>query len=409
MQLIEQHNLIDIWRIRKPILKRYTFRKKHFSRFIRRRLDYIFVSNNIQENIKDTNILPSFCSDHSPLFVNYQTLNDFHLGKHFWKFNTSLTKDEEYVKQTKEHIQNVKHQFDPIFKKKPQAQWEFLKYEIRKFSIAFSKIKSKEKRENLARLEGKLKELEQNLTCDENLEQHGIYKNELNDIYNDISNGIKIRSKCDWYEFGKKSNKFFLNLEANRAIQSVVCKVISNEQEKTDISKINNHILQFYQNLFKEKQSTSENRFNSLLNDLNIPSLNSEEMLSYEGNLTEQEIYKSLTSFKNNKSPGNDGLTKEFYCCFWNDIKDIFMKSLCESKKLKQLCVSQRQAIIKLLEKPNKDHRYVANWRPISLLNFDLKIISKSLATRLENVLEKLIDARQTAYVNKDLLVKVVA
>ena len=113
-----------------------------------------------------------------------------------------------------------------------------------------------------------------------------------------------------------------LNLEANHAAQSVVCKVISNEQEITDISKINNHILQFYQDLFKEKQSTSENRFSSLLNDLNIPSLNSEEQLSCEGSLTEQEIYKSLTSFENNKSPGNDGLTKELYCCFWNDIKE---------------------------------------------------------------------------------------
>ena len=64
-------------------------------------------------------------------------------------------------------------------------------------------------------------------------------------------------------------------------------------------------------------------------------------MLSCKENLTEQEIYKSLASFKNNKSPGNDGLTEEFYCCLWNDIKDIFMKSLCESNKLKQLCVSQ--------------------------------------------------------------------
>ena len=85
------------------------------------------------------------------------------------------------------------------------------------------------------------------------------------------------------------------------------------------------------------------------------------------------------------------GSQKKFCCCFWDDIKDIFMKSLCESKKLKKLCVSQGQAIIKLLEKPNKDKRYVANWRPISLLNFDLKIISKSLATRLKNILGKLI------------------
>ena len=93
LQLIEQHNLIDIWRIRNPILKRYTFRKNHFSGFIQRRLDYIFVSNSIQENIKDTNISPLFCSDNSTLFVSYQTSNNFPLGKHFWKFNSSLTKD----------------------------------------------------------------------------------------------------------------------------------------------------------------------------------------------------------------------------------------------------------------------------------------------------------------------------
>ena len=92
-QLIEQHNLIGIRRIRNPILKRYTFRKNHFSGFIQRRLDYIFVSNSIQENIKDTNISPLFCSDNSTLFVSYQTSNNFPLGKHFWKFNSSLTKD----------------------------------------------------------------------------------------------------------------------------------------------------------------------------------------------------------------------------------------------------------------------------------------------------------------------------
>ena len=74
------------------------------------------------------------------------------------------------------------------------------------------------------------------------------------------------------------------------------------------------------------------------------------------------------------------------------------MKSLKESKKLKYYCVSQRQAIIKLLEKPNNDKRYISNWIPISLLNFDLKMISKSLATRVRKVLS---NSRQTSYVNE--------
>ena len=113
-----------------------------------------------------------------------------------------------------------------------------------------------------------------------------------------------------------------------------------------------------------------------------------------EGNL-------QLLSFENNKSPGNDGLTKEFYCTFWDDIKDTFMKSLKESKQLKYLCGSQGQAIIKLLETPKKDKRYISNWRPILLLNFDLKKISKSLTTRVKKILSNLIDARQTAYVNE--------
>ena len=133
--------------------------------------------------------------------------------------------------------------------------------------------------------------------------------------------------------------------------------MLSDEQEITDLSEINTHIYQFYQQLYMEKQNISEDSICNFLNDITIPSLTLEQSLSCEGNLTEKEICNSLISFENNKSPGNDGLTKEFYYTIWDDIKDIFMKSLKESEKLKYICASQRQTIIKLLEKPNKDKR----------------------------------------------------
>ena len=60
---------------------------------------------------------------------------------------------------------------------------------------------------------------------------------------------------------------------------------------------------------------------------------------------------------------------------------------------------SQKQGIIKLIEKKNKDKRYVANWRPISLLNVDVKIASKDITLRLEKVLSDLISADQCAHV----------
>ena len=76
-----------------------------------------------------------------------------------------------------------------------------------------------------------------------------------------------------------------------------------------------------------------------------------------------------------------------------NRLRERIYAQRIESKQLEHLCASQRQAIIKCLEKANKDKRYISNWRPISLLNFDLKIISKSLATRVKKVLSNLIDA----------------
>ena len=106
-----------------------------------------------------------------------------------------------------------------------------------------------------------------------------------------------------------------------------------------------------------------------------------------------------LKSFSNNKSPGNDGLTKEFYETFWEELKQPFMNSLNQAKVSKKLATSQRQVVIKLLEKKDKDKRLISNWRPISLLNVDYKIISKILASRLKKVLPNLISSQQTAYV----------
>ena len=60
-------------------------------------------------------------------------------------------------------------------------------------------------------------------------------------------------------------------------------------------------------------------------------------------------------SLSNNKSPGNDGLSKKFYVCFFNQIHPFLIQSLNYSFQHSELSISQRQAVITLMEKKGKD------------------------------------------------------
>ena len=76
---------------------------------------------------------------------------------------------------------------------------------------------------------------------------------------------------------------------------------------------------------------------------------------------------------ENNKLPGNDKLTKEFYITFWNGVKAPLLLAIENVYLVKQLSALQKQAAIKLIGKKRHDKRYIQNWHPISLLNVEVK------------------------------------
>ena len=154
-----------------------------------------------------------------------------------------------------------------------------------------------------------------------NHEEYNDCKTQLEQIYKIKANGIKIRSKCEWYEHGEKSSKFFLNLEKSRAIQGQVRTVIYNDKETNDETEINNHICSFFSYLYKETFSFSRNNLETYLNTISFPKLTKEKRKTLDGGITENELFSAFQNMKNNKSPGNDGLTKEFHIKFWNEVK----------------------------------------------------------------------------------------
>ena len=107
----------------------------------------------------------------------------------------------------------------------------------------------------------------------------------------------------------------------------------------------------FYENLFQKTIAKSILDIEMFLSDIHLPTISDDNYNICEAEITEDNLLVALKSIPNNKTLGNDGLSKEFYETFWEDIKDVFPNSLKQAKIEGSMSMSQRQAAIKLLEK----------------------------------------------------------
>ena len=206
----------------------------------------------MQVSVKNTDVLASLLPDHSPITFSCLKIEKSNRGRHLWKFDNSLIENVEHVLQMKKFIlDTLKELFNENILD-DQVIWEYLKYNIRKYTIKFSKELAKNTNKTIDDLETKLKHYEKHENYVDNID-YKVCKQQLDEIYARKAKGIKIRSKCNWYEHGEKSTKRFLNLEKNRAIQSQIHSVISNQDAITDQDKINKQMFSFYQSLFSRK------------------------------------------------------------------------------------------------------------------------------------------------------------
>ena len=102
---------------------------------------------------------------------------------------------------------------------------------------------------------------------------------------------------------------------------------------------------------------------------------------------------------KNQKSPGSDGIRVEFYTPFWNDVKEFYINFINHSFHTGSLTDLQKQSIITLIPKQNKDITSLENWRPISLLNVVCKIATKVIANRVKSAISTLIHNSHTCFI----------
>ena len=131
----------------------------------------------------------------------------------------------------------------------------------------------------------------------------------------------------------------------------------------------------------------------------NLPRLNQEEIEIMNNPITSTEIQAVIKNLPKNKSPGPDGFTAEFYQTFREELMTILLKLFQKISEEETFPNSLCKATITLTPKPDKDNTKKENYRPISLINIDAKILSKMLANRIQQHIKKLIDHDQVGFI----------
>lgn len=393
--LLDSLDLCDLWRIQNPSTKAYTWSRAHKMA----RLDYIFIPYSFGGHLQASNPRSFSFSDHRLVAIDINPLS-LPKGKGFWRMKASLLNREDFrIKMRVFLVDKIKQTSDLP----PDTRWDFLKLGIREFSMKYYSELKRKNAELERALENRLEELEKEMpVSDLSSEEYQSTKRELFQIQLLEARESMIRSRTKWVSLADRPSKYFLNLEKKNFEDRTVASIFNDD----GVLLTQPHDVLAYQKLYFSKQqaASSHSLFNPATEvdpfsqsvDNPIEETDRQELNTQ---LTLDELERALKLMKAGKSPGSDGIPSEFFRAFWDLVGPLLLAALSHSLDKGFLSPDQRRAVVTLIPKKGRDKRYLSNWRPISVLNTDYKLLAKAMALRLSTILPKIIHYNQTGFV----------
>ena len=328
-------------------------------------------------------------SDHELVLIEIEDINsDFGRGRGAWKFPNHLLEDNDFGHELYHYLINLRTKPDST---NISEWWDDLKFVAKHVSSEWCKMRKRADDSHYSELCSEYRQYE----AEKNLIEMDRVKDILNSLEKERAKGAQIRSKAVILDSHEEPSSYFAKKEINQGKKKIIEEVEVDGVLKKKQQEIVQAFTDFYTQLYTAEDV--EELTEEYLTDLPRIENNSDRNLGEPISL--EEIEAALNQIENNKSPGPDGLTKEFYAKYFKFLgpflvlvyKDIFQRGF--------LTDSMRLSYITLICKNENAPHLCKNYRPISLLNIDYKILTKVLSSRLRQYLPDLVHPDQTCAV----------
>ena len=387
-KVIRQFNLIDSFRKVNPGVAGTTWSN---SRGVTSRIDFIFVEGATK--VASSEINPVWFSDHHSLQTILE-VQGTRFGKGFWKCNVSVLKEREFFERFSEAFEgwvDLKVLFDS-----KREWWDWMKVRIKGFIINFCRQRSRREKGEFFKLQRQLESffVAGNLKGEASWEGYNELQGKLRGIFEERARRVCFAAKRDFLEKNETCSAYFFNLVKQTRVRKGIQGLRGADGVlRTEIGGMVEVATNFYQGLFRRREvdfGEGERFLGGLEKEL--PKEVREEL---EGEISLAELSEALRGLQPNKVPGADGLPVELYRAFWDKLGPELLEVCREIYREGVLTNSMREGIISLLFKKG-DTDQIKNWRPVTLLCVDLKLVAKVLTGRLKRALPSVIGEDQT-------------
>ena len=388
--------LVDAFRRKFPKRKEYSHRQGP----IHIRLDRFYISDTLLKWVDKIQHTPCSVSDHYFVDVYFKEfdLENFKYGPGYWMCNTNVLSDPQFVSD----LEDLWYNTLAVSNVKDGVWWENCKLKFKKLIIRHSRKISVKLKKQIKDAEASLRQYITLSHGARNPTHFQGYVNQIKSYLNDLISqklqGSIVRSRVQILEEYEKPTRHFLRIEKRNAKAKMISEIREGNNIFTNPNDIMKCCRDFYLDLYSEEPIDID-MVDRFLHNVNLPRLPPDIVEHCEGILSFEEVKEAISFMKNGKTPGSDGLPAEFYKKFFHLFGRDFIAMINFCYFFGKLTPSQRQCLITLLCKDRDFHYLLKFWRPISLLNVDYKIVSKSLSLRLRKALPFIVKQDQTCSV----------